>query len=107
MRVVDEEGNPIEGAFAGAWWNDRYAGVFTEGAASDKDGKSTLYMYPNQRQYVAAGDWRERYWPAGAGSGPDQGPTLSPSPGGGGGSGGPGPLPDSTGASGTITQATR
>ena len=61
MRIVDEEGNPIEGISAAAWWTKNHSGVFTEGTKSNKQGRATLYLYPDQVQYVGAHDWAGKY----------------------------------------------
>ena len=47
--------------FAAAWWTENHSGVFTEGTKSDQDGHATLYLYPDQRQYVGAYDWSGKY----------------------------------------------
>jgi len=61
MRIVDPAGKPLGGISAAAWWTENHSGVFTEGAKSDKDGRATLYLYPDQRQYVGAHDWSGKY----------------------------------------------
>ncbi len=61
MRIVDPSGKPLAGIAAAAWWTENHWGVFTEGSKSDKDGRATLYLYPNQRQYVGAHDWSGKY----------------------------------------------
>ena len=61
MRIVDPSGKPLAGIAAAAWWTENHSGVFTEGSKSDKDGRATLYLYPNQRQYVGAHDWSGKY----------------------------------------------
>jgi len=61
MRIEDESGKPLEGIAAAAWWTPDHSGVFTEGTKSDKDGKATLYLYPNEPQYAGAHDWDGKY----------------------------------------------
>jgi len=61
MRIADPAGKPVEGVSAAAWWTVDHSGVFTEGTRSDKDGRATLYMYPDDLQYVGAHDWDNRY----------------------------------------------
>ncbi|MBN1346918.1 MAG: hypothetical protein JXQ73_29785 [Phycisphaerae bacterium] len=61
MRITDESGKPLEGISAAAWWTENHSGVFTEGSKSGKDGKATLYVYPDQRQYVGAHHWDRVY----------------------------------------------
>ncbi|KPK83436.1 MAG: hypothetical protein AMJ81_08290 [Phycisphaerae bacterium SM23_33] len=61
VRIVDEAGKPLEGISAAAWWTENHTGVFTEGTKSDKQGRATLYLYPDQLQYVGAHDWAGKY----------------------------------------------
>ena len=61
MRIVDEAGKPLEGISAAAWWTKNHHGVFTEGTKSDKQGRATLYLYPQQLQYIGAHDWAGKY----------------------------------------------
>lgn len=61
MRITDADGGPLEGISAAAWWTKDHSGVFTEGTKSDKDGKATLYLYPDDLQYVGAHDWSQKY----------------------------------------------
>lgn len=61
ITIVDESGEPIPGISAAAWWTDDHSGVFTEGTKSDEQGRATLYLYPDQRQYVGAHDWNGKY----------------------------------------------
>jgi protocatechuate 3,4-dioxygenase beta subunit len=59
--IHDPQGKPLEGVSAAAWWNKDHSGVFTEGTRSDKDGRATLYIYPEDEQYIGAHDWDGRY----------------------------------------------
>ena len=61
VRIHDPQGKPLEGVSAAAWWNKDHSGVFTEGSRSDKDGLATLYIYPEEEQYIGAHDWDGRY----------------------------------------------
>jgi hypothetical protein len=61
VRIVDPSGKPLAGISAAAWWTENHWGVFTEGSKSGKDGRATLYLYSNQRQYVGAHDWSGKY----------------------------------------------
>jgi hypothetical protein len=61
VRIVDPSGKPLEGISAAAWWTENHSGVFTEGSKSDKHGRATLYLYPDERQYVGACDWSGKY----------------------------------------------
>lgn len=61
MQIQNEKGEPLEGVSAAAWWTPNHNGVFTEGSASDKDGCATLYLYPDEEQYIGAHDWAGRY----------------------------------------------
>ena len=61
MKIVDESGAPLEGVFAAAWWTEDHSGVFTEGTKSDKDGNATLYVYPDEKQYLGAADWKRKW----------------------------------------------
>jgi hypothetical protein len=61
ITIVDESGEPISGISAAAWWTDDHSGVFTEGTKSDDQGKATLHLYPDQRQYLGAHDWDGKY----------------------------------------------
>jgi hypothetical protein len=57
MKIVDESGKPVQGVFAAAWWTEDHSGVFTEGTKSDASGIATLYVYPDDKQYLGAADW--------------------------------------------------
>ena len=61
MRIVDPAGKPIPGIAAAAWWTEDHSGVFTEGTKSDASGRATLYVYPDDRQYLGAHDWKGTY----------------------------------------------
>jgi hypothetical protein len=61
MQIEDGSGKPIEGIAAAAWWTKDHSGVFTEGTRSDKQGKATLYLCPNELQYIGAHDWQGKY----------------------------------------------
>ena len=62
MRIEDSQGRPLEGISAAAWWNPEHFGIWTEGSRSDKEGRATLYLYPDgQEQYVGAVDLDGRY----------------------------------------------
>ncbi len=61
ITIVDESGEPIPKVSAAAWWTDDHSGVFTEGTKSDDQGRATLYLYPDQRQYLGAHDWDGKY----------------------------------------------
>jgi len=61
MKIVDASGKPLEGISAAAWWTPDHSGVFTEGTKSEKQGLATLYMYPDDKQYVGAHDWDGKY----------------------------------------------
>jgi hypothetical protein len=65
MKIVDEAGKPVQGAFAAAFWTEDHSGVFTEGTKSDANGMATLYVYPDDKQYLAAGDWDRKWEPKG------------------------------------------
>jgi hypothetical protein len=61
MRIQNEKGELLEGVSAAAWWTADHSGVFTEGSRSGKDGRATLYLYPDSEQYIGAHDWEGRY----------------------------------------------
>lgn len=61
MKIVDAAGNGIEGIAAAAWWTRDHSGVFTEGTASDAEGRAEIYIYPGQPQYLGAHDWSGRF----------------------------------------------
>lgn len=62
MRIVDSQGQPLEGVSAAAWWTPNHHGMWTEGSRSDKEGRATLYLYPDgQEQYLGAYDLDRRY----------------------------------------------
>jgi len=61
MTITDESGKPLEGISAAAWWTENHSGVFTEGTKSNTQGQATLYLYPEQAQYVGAHDWSNKY----------------------------------------------
>ncbi len=61
VQITDQEGKPLEGIAAAAWWTADHSGVFTEGSPSDKNGKAVLYLYPNDLQYVGAHDWSRKF----------------------------------------------
>jgi protocatechuate 3,4-dioxygenase beta subunit len=57
MRITDQAGKPLEGISAAAWWTPDHSGIWTEGTKSDKQGNATLYLYPDDLQYIGAYDW--------------------------------------------------
>jgi hypothetical protein len=61
IRIENPQGQPLEGVSAAAWWTEDHSGVFTEGSRSDKEGRATLYLYPDEEQYIGAHDWDGRY----------------------------------------------
>lgn len=61
MRIQDEAGKPLENIAAAAWWTKDHSGVFTEGTRSDKQGRATLYLYPDDPQFIGAHDWDRKY----------------------------------------------
>jgi len=61
MKITDESGSPIEGAYAGAWWNAERSGAGMTGTISDAQGNSTVYVYPGENMYVGAFDMEGRY----------------------------------------------
>ena len=63
LKIQDTAGKPLEGMSAAAWWTENHSGVFTEGNKSDKEGLATLYLYPDEQQYLAALDWNRAYTP--------------------------------------------
>ena len=61
MTITDESGKPLEGIAAAAWWTENHTGVFTEGSKSNAQGQASLYLYPDEAQYVGAHDWSNKY----------------------------------------------
>ena len=57
LKIQDPVGTPLEGISAAAWWSKDHSGVFTEGSKSDKEGRASLFLYPDEQQYLGAHDW--------------------------------------------------
>jgi protocatechuate 3,4-dioxygenase beta subunit len=56
VQITDEAGRPLPHISAGATWTRSGDGIWTEGTKSDGDGKATLYLYPDEEQYVRGFD---------------------------------------------------
>ncbi len=56
VQYLDANGNPLPGITAGATWSKNGEGGWTQGTVSDVKGWASLYLYPEDEQYLRGFD---------------------------------------------------